>query len=826
MQDYLKGLNERQKEAVLHVDGPLMIIAGAGSGKTKVLTTRIAHLMAGGVDAFNILALTFTNKAAREMKERIEHILGNNEARNLYIGTFHSVFARILRGEAHRLGYPAHFTIYDTDDAKSVIKTVVNEMNLDDKHYKPATVYNRISSAKNALVNAEEYANDYGIQQEDLRSNRPAIAKIFDAYTKRCFRNGAMDFDDLLIKMYELLKNFPEALSKYQRKFKYILIDEYQDTNPAQYEIIKLLGAMHENVCVVGDDAQSIYSFRGATIQNILQFQKDYDDVKVVKLEQNYRSTQNILNVANEIISNNKGQIEKTLFTENVIGEKIRLVRTMSDNDEGKFVADTIQEQKLRNHFSNKDFAILYRTNAQSRAFEEALRRMGIAYTIYGGISFYQRKEIKDYICYLRVLVNPNEEEALKRIINYPARGIGKTSVDRAILAANENNISLWQVLERAREFGYKGGTLEAIENFVLMIKSFSSMLQHKNAYEVAVHVGKQTGFVRELFNDKSTEGVARYENIQELLNSIKEWVESANLPAVEDLVTEGNQAPVDDFQAAPEGGENAEEKNAEGYPEADNIAELPEPEDKSLGAYLQQITLLTDADNKNADADTVKLMTIHAAKGLEFGCVFAAGLEESLFPNAMSINTREELEEERRLFYVVVTRAKQKLWITHANSRYRFGSLIQNEPSRFINEIPEAYLDRSFAGGGSRNGLRSSAFERMRGGDAFGAASRSTAWQAEKQYGAPPGKKKDVTPAYIGPRTQNKLKEHQPSPGFTASDTSGLQAGQKVEHQKFGFGEVIKVEGSAQNPIALVRFEHNGEKKIMLNYAKLRIIS
>lgn len=820
MQEYLKGLNERQKEAVLHMDGPLMIIAGAGSGKTKVLTTRIAHLMANGVDAFNILALTFTNKAAKEMKERIEHILGNNEARNLYIGTFHSVFARILRGEAHRLGYPNHFTIYDTDDAKSVIKAVVNEMNLDDKHYKPATVYNRISSAKNALVNAEEYANDYAIQQEDLRSNRPAIAKIFDAYGKRCFRNGAMDFDDLLIKMYELLKNFPEALSKYQRKFKYILIDEYQDTNPAQYEIIKLLGAMHENVCVVGDDAQSIYSFRGATIENILQFQKDYDDVKVVKLEQNYRSTQNILSVANEIISNNKGQIEKTLFTENVIGEKIRLVRTMSDNDEGKFVADTIQEQKLRNHFNNKDFAILYRTNAQSRAFEEALRRMGIAYTIYGGISFYQRKEIKDYVCYLRVLVNPNDEEALKRIINYPARGIGKTSVDRAILAANENNISFWQVLERAREFGYKGGTLEAIENFVLMIRSFSSMLQHKNAYEVAVHVGKQTNFVKELFNDKSTEGVARYENIQELLNSVKEWVESASLPPVEDENAANQPALVNNVTAALVSGENTE-----GLHDADNTSEVLETEDKSLGAYLQQITLLTDADNKNADADTVKLMTIHAAKGLEFGCVFAAGLEESLFPNAMSINTREELEEERRLFYVVVTRAKQKLWITHANSRYRFGSLIQNEPSRFINEIPEEYLDRSFAGGGARNGLRSPAFERMKG-DAFGTTSRSTAWQAEKQYGAPPGKKQDAAPAYIGPIPQNKLKEHQPSPDFTASDTSGLQAGQKVEHQKFGFGEVIKVEGSAQNPIALVKFDHNGEKKIMLNYAKLHIIS
>src|SRR5689334_7182066 len=467
MQDYLKGLNDQQREAVLHLDGPLMIVAGAGSGKTKVLTTRIAHLMAKGVDAFNILALTFTNKAAKEMKERVERILGNNEARNLYIGTFHSVFARILRAEAHRLGYPNQFTIYDTDDAKSVVKTVVNEMNLDDKTYKPSTVYNRISSAKNALVGPVEYANDYALQQEDLRGNRPAIAQIYDAYVKRCFKNGAMDFDDLLLKFYELLKGFPESLSKYQRKFKYILIDEYQDTNPAQYEIIKLLGAMNENVCVVGDDAQSIYSFRGATIQNILQFQKDYDDVHVVKLEQNYRSTQSILNIANEVIKNNKGQIPKVLWTDNKEGEKIKLVRTMTDNDEGKFVADSIQEQKLRNHYSNKDFAILYRTNAQSRAFEESLRRMGIAYTIYGGISFYQRKEIKDLVAYLRVIVNSKDEEALKRIVNYPARGIGKTSIDKAVLYANENNLSMWEVMERSAEFGIRAGTKEALDDFI-----------------------------------------------------------------------------------------------------------------------------------------------------------------------------------------------------------------------------------------------------------------------------------------------------------------------------------------------------------------------
>ncbi|HEX7844776.1 MAG TPA: UvrD-helicase domain-containing protein, partial [Chitinophagaceae bacterium] len=551
MIDYLQGLNERQKEAVLHTDGPLMIVAGAGSGKTKVLTTRIAHLMKLGVDAFQILALTFTNKAAKEMKERINHILGNSESRNLYIGTFHSVFARILRKEGHRLGYPSDFTIYDTEDAKSVLKTVINELNLDDKHYKPNVVYNRISSAKNALVGPEEYKNDYHIQQEDMRANRPAIGDIYDAYYKRCFKNGAMDFDDLLYQMYRLLKEHPEALARYQTKFRYILIDEYQDTNPAQYEIMKLLGAQHENICVVGDDAQSIYSFRGASIQNILQFQKDYDDVAVIKLEQNYRSTQSILNVANDVIKNNKGQIPKALWTENSEGEKIKLVRTMTDNEEGKFVADSIQEQKLRNHYSNRDFAILYRTNAQSRAFEECLRRMGIPYIIYGGISFYQRKEIKDFIAYLRVIINPRDEEALKRIINYPARGIGKTTIDRTILHANQQNISMWEVLLNAEKFDFRAGTLESINDFVLMIKSFQSMLGKHNAYELAFHVGKQTNIVRELFNDKSAEGVARYENTQELLNSIKEWIET----------------PMNE--------------------------EDGEVGDKSLAAYLQQITLL-----------------------------------------------------------------------------------------------------------------------------------------------------------------------------------------------------------------------------------------
>ena len=777
MQDaYLNGLNEKQLEAVLHIKGPLMIIAGAGSGKTKVLTTRVAHLMHSGVDSFNILALTFTNKAAAEMKERVEKALGNTDARNLYIGTFHSVFARILRAEADKLGYPKSFTIYDTDDSRSVIKAVVNDMGLDDKLYKPNIVHNRISGAKNALVGPAEYAMDTFLKQEDARSNRPAIAEIYASYAARCFKNGAMDFDDLLFKMHELLQNFPEVLHKYQHKFKYILIDEYQDTNPVQYQIAKLLAAVHENLCVVGDDAQSIYSFRGATIENILQFQKDYDDVKLVKLEQNYRSSQSIIGVANYVIKNNVGQIPKELWTENEAGDKIKLVRTMTDNDEGKFVADAIQENKLRNHFYNKDFAILYRTNAQSRSFEESLRRTGIAYKIYGGLSFYQRKEVKDYIAYLRIIANTKDEEGLKRIINYPARGIGKTTMEKCLVIAGEQNITFFEVLEKAKGFGFKAGTLTAIEEFVTMIKYFQNQLTKHNAYDVAVQVGKHTNLVKELFNDKSTEGLARYENIQELLNSIKEWTESPS--------------------------------NDDG-----------ELGDKSLGSYLQQITLITDADNDNGNEDTVKLMTVHAAKGLEFACVFLVGLEESLFPSGMSVNTREELEEERRLFYVAVTRAKKHLWLTYANTRYRYGQLVQNDPSRFIDEMPEDQIDKSSSGGGARNQSSGwgSAYDRMQGGsnkswiDPEKAASKKTE-----------GSKPSYLPV-VPPHTLNK--NHIPSANFTACDPSALEAGTKIEHQKFGFGVIKEIEGSAHNPIAIILFDKNGEKKIMLNYAKLSIV-
>ena len=777
MQDaYLNGLNEKQLEAVLHIKGPLMIIAGAGSGKTKVLTTRVAHLMHSGVDSFNILALTFTNKAAAEMKERVEKALGNTDARNLYIGTFHSVFARILRAEADKLGYPKSFTIYDTDDSRSVIKAVVNDMGLDDKLYKPNIVHNRISGAKNALVGPAEYAMDTFLKQEDARSNRPAIADIYASYAARCFKNGAMDFDDLLFKMHELLQNFPEVLHKYQHKFKYILIDEYQDTNPVQYQIAKLLAAVHENLCVVGDDAQSIYSFRGATIENILQFQKDYDDVKLVKLEQNYRSSQSIIGVANHVIKNNVGQIPKELWTENEAGDKIKLVRTMTDNDEGKFVADAIQENKLRNHFYNKDFAILYRTNAQSRSFEESLRRTGIAYKIYGGLSFYQRKEVKDYIAYLRIIANTKDEEGLKRIINYPARGIGKTTMEKCLVIAGEQNITFFEVLEKAKGFGFKAGTLTAIEEFVTMIKYFQNQLTKHNAYDVAVQVGKHTNLVKELFNDKSTEGLARYENIQELLNSIKEWTESPS--------------------------------NDDG-----------ELGDKSLGSYLQQITLITDADNDNGNEDTVKLMTVHAAKGLEFACVFLVGLEESLFPSGMSVNTREELEEERRLFYVAVTRAKKHLWLTYANTRYRYGQLVQNDPSRFIDEMPEDQIDKSSSGGGARNQSSGwgSAYDRMQGGNnkSWIDPEKSSSKKAE-------GSKPSYLPV-VPPHTLNK--NHIPSANFTACDPSALEAGNKIEHQKFGFGVIKEIEGSAHNPIAIILFDKNGEKKIMLNYAKLSIV-
>lgn len=801
MQDYLVGLNAPQREAVVTLKGPLMIVAGAGSGKTKVLTTRIAHLLSNGVDAFNILALTFTNKAAKEMKERIEKILGNSEARNLYIGTFHSVFARILRSEAPRMGYPSNFTIYDSDDSKSVIKSIIKEMNLDDKTYKPNLVLNRISGAKNALIGPMEYINDYQMQQEDFKASRPAIGKIYKVYTDRCFKNGAMDFDDLLLKMFELLNTFPDMLVKYQQKFKYILIDEYQDTNPVQYKIAKLLAAANENICVVGDDAQSIYSFRGATIENILQFKNDYDDVKIVKLEQNYRSTRTILDVANTVINNNKGQIPKQLWTDNDEGEKINLIKTLTDNDEGKYVADKIEELELRDHFQHGDFAILYRTNAQSRAMEENLRRRGIKYKIFGGLSFYQRKEIKDFIAYLRVVVNTRDEEALKRIINYPMRGIGKTSVEKALYAANTQNITFWEVLTRCREFGFKGATADTISNFVVMIQYFQSLLKDKNAHQVAVEIGKHTNMVKELFNDKTTEGLQRYENVQELLNSIKGWVDNRE-----------NLSQIDEDGIVLE-----EEQRAE------------DPNTMSLGSYLQEVTLLTDADKEGEDDNVVKLMTIHASKGLEFPVVFVVGVEENIFPSAMTINSREDLEEERRLFYVAVTRAKHKLWLTFANNRYRFGSISANDPSRFLSEIPQEYLSVGSVSGGHLGGgygsFGGSNYQKKEYNPSVSKKTYTSNQTNEASKRSLPSRPTNSALPSQAPRnfTQKVAIHH--AVNFVPSDTTNLKEGQKVEHQKFGFGTVSKIEGASHNPIAVVAFERNGEKKLMLNYAKLRIL-
>jgi DNA helicase II / ATP-dependent DNA helicase PcrA len=767
--DYLKELNEQQKEAVLHIDGPLMIIAGAGSGKTKVLTTRIAHLMNSGVDAFRIIALTFTNKAAAEMKERIGHILGTGEAKNLFVGTFHSVFARILRFEAEHLGYSKNFTIYDTDDAKSVLRQLIKEYGYDDKTYKVNVVYNRISSAKNNLIGPGEYKQDWEIQQEDAKNNRPGIGDLYEAYSKKCFKNGAMDFDDILMNMYILLRRFNEVLAKYQHRFKYLRIDEYQDTNLAQYHIIKLLAAVNENICVVGDDAQSIYSFRGATLENIFQFQKDYDNVHVIKLEQNYRSTNTILTAANTIIGNNQNQIPKNLWTDKEGGDKIKVIRTSTDTDEGKSVTSAIIEQKLRYHYSNKDFAILYRTNAQSRSFEENLRRLNIAYRIYGGMSFYQRKEVKDYVAYLRAVMNPNDEEAIRRIINVPARGIGTTSLQKISIYANEKNITFWEALKFSNEVGIKGATHTNIANFVLLIQSTQAQLAKKNAYEIAESIGKESGLLQELNGDKTVEGLARFENIEELLNSIKEFTE----------------IPTEDGELT----------------------------DLDLGSYLQQITLLTDADKNNGEVeDVVKLMTIHAAKGLEFPCVFVVGLEEELFPSAMSLYDREDLEEERRLFYVAITRAKIKLWITNAQYRYRFGSLISNKSSRFIDELPAEMVEHNITISPNQGS----------------GISRPGGWGGNKATTGPGSTVANNSNAIEQKKVvvAQTFSNHVASENFVASAPADIMEGMKVEHQRFGFGIVQKLEGGVHDKKANIKFENEAtEKKMMLNFAKLRIV-
>lgn len=806
MADYLAGLNPEQRGAVEQTTGPVMIIAGAGSGKTRVLTYRIAHLMQQGVDPFNIMALTFTNKAAREMKERIAHIVGT-EAKNLWMGTFHSIFAKILRFEAHRLGYPSNFTIYDTDDSKSLIKSILNEQGLDDKVYKPSMVYNRISAAKNNLISPEAYANDAYIQEEDRSNAKPKMGLVYQLYNDRCFRAGAMDFDDLLFKTNILLRDFPEVLHKYQEKFKYILVDEYQDTNYSQYLIVKKLAAKYENICVVGDDAQSIYAFRGANIQNILNFKSDYPDVKVYKLEQNYRSTKNIVGAANSIIANNVDQLEKVVWTANEEGDTIKVFKALTDNEEGNIVAGNIFETKMNERAQNSEFAILYRTNSQSRSMEEALRKLNIPYRIYGGLSFYARKEIKDLLAYFFLTINPKNEEAFKRVVNYPARGIGKTSLEKMLVVANENGVSLFDVADRAelrQQLGAAAAT--KVGEFANMIKSFSTLLKTQNAYDLASHIASSSGLLKELYNDRTPEGVSRYENIQELLNGIKEFVDSEDEIGVLE----------DDLQKLEQGGMvNAD--TGEVYNNTNRA--------KTLDEFIKDIALLTDADNDDpADNDKVSLMTIHASKGLEYNFVYVVGLEENLFPSHLSLNARADLEEERRLFYVALTRAKKRAVLTHAETRYRWGNLVVSEPSRFIEELEDKYVEHH-----SRKkekpettylGMNRNPFTQQ----------RQEAYVPREKKVQPQPQGEPVIPKVTVPGNFKKVTANTPvkntaNPDFVASNPADLKMGMDVEHERFGFGKIVNLEGSDNDIKATVFFQGVGQKQLLLRYAKLKIV-
>jgi DNA helicase II / ATP-dependent DNA helicase PcrA len=756
---YLDELNHAQKEAVLSIDGPMMVIAGAGSGKTRVLTYRIAHLIELGVDPFSILSLTFTNKAAKEMKERIGKIIGDDESRNIWMGTFHSVFSRILRIECEKINYPRNFTIYDTADSKSLVKTVIKEMRLDDKVYKPGVVYNRISSAKNNLISPKAYAEDPEITSEDKMAGRPRLAEIYATYKNRCFRAGAMDFDDLLFNTNVLLRDHPDVLHKYQHRFRYILVDEYQDTNFSQYLIIKKLAAAHENVCVVGDDAQSIYAFRGANIQNILNFKQDYPGFKIFKLEQNYRSTKVIVNAANSIIDKNKDQIKKTVWTDNPDGTPIIVHKASSDNDEGQFVSSRIFDLKNQFKATHKDFAILYRTNAQSRAFEEALRKINLPYRIYGGLSFYQRKEIKDLLAYFRLTANPQDEEAFKRIVNYPARGIGKTSLEKLFIAANDADLSLWETIEKSNEVQTDLGNaaLGKLREFTTTIKSFQALIQSQSAYDIGQHIATTSGLLRDLYQDKSPEGVARYENIQELL----------------------------EFSDSGEGsGKNGI---------------------RTLADFLLDVALLTDADNDDGDDDKIALMTIHSAKGLEFPYVFIVGMEENLFPSQMAMNSREELEEERRLFYVAITRAEKEACLSYATTRYRWGNLIFADVSRFIDEIDESYLDRKDLLVGKR--LKSF-------NDDFSSARKG--FNSIPTPGSVKGLFNELKPSSEAPAAPKVT-------GSIANPTE-IIVGMEVIHSRFGKGKVLSIEGVGENSKATVFFPSAGQKQLLLKFAKLEL--
>jgi DNA helicase-2/ATP-dependent DNA helicase PcrA len=775
MKHHIDRLNEAQQQPVLQKDGPMIIIAGAGSGKTRVLTIRIAYLMSQGVDPFNILALTFTNKAAREMKHRISEIVGSNEAKNLWMGTFHSVFARILRAEADKLGYPSNFTIYDTQDSVRLISAIIKEMQLDKDIYKPKQVYGRISSYKNNLITVKAYFNDPELQEADAMSKKPRLGEIYSNYVDRCFKAGAMDFDDLLLKTNELLNRFPEVLHKYQMRFKYILVDEYQDTNHSQYLIVRALSDRFQNICVVGDDAQSIYAFRGANINNILNFQKDYEGVKTYRLEQNYRSTKNIVEAANSIIEKNKTKLDKVVWTANDPGPKIRVHRSVTDAEEGRFVAATIWEEKMNHQLDNGKFAILYRTNAQSRAMEDALRKRDIPYRIYGGLSFYQRKEIKDVLCYLRLVINPKDEEALIRVINYPARGIGDTTVEKLTIAANHYKRSIFEVMQNIDRIDLKlnNPTKNKLKDFVTMIQSFQVINENHDAFYVAEHVTKKTGLVQELKKDATPEGIARIENIEELLNGIRDF-------------TEG-QKEVADARGA-------------------------------LSEFLEDVALATDLDKDTGDDDRVALMTIHLAKGLEFPYVFVVGMEEDLFPSAMSMSTRSELEEERRLFYVALTRAEKQAYLTYAQSRYRWGKLTDREPSRFIDEIEGQYLEYLTP---TENNYR---YKPMIDSDIFGDVDKSKLRLSKPIGGTPP---KYITDNE--PKSDINIRKLKPvgakSGGSPNLFDDKLTVGNVVMHERFGKGEIVNLEGAGADKKAEIRFEVGGIKKLLLRFAKLDVI-
>jgi len=767
MEKLLKDLNEPQQKAVMHTEGPSMVLAGAGSGKTRVLTYRVAYLVAKGVDPFRILALTFTNKAAREMKERITTLVGK-EAMNVWMGTFHSIFARVLRIDGSRLGYTPRFTIYDTDDSKRLLRNIIKEMNLDPKVYQHGYVLHRISSAKTAMVSARQYNDDPERIQADHMNGKPQIGQIYLQYQQRLKKSDAMDFDDLLFNMNILLDSFPDLLLKYQRKFEYILVDEYQDTNVCQYLIIKKLAANNENICVVGDDAQSIYAFRGANIQNILNFRRDYPDHQVFKLEQNYRSTKNIVNAANSIIENNKDQIFKKIWTANDEGNRLRLIRAKSDTEEGTLVANAIFEIKMNQQLGNHAFAILYRTNAQSRSFEESLRRMNIPYKIYGGLSFYQRKEIKDLLAYFRLTVNNKDEDALVRVISYPARGLGQTTVERVLVRAKDKGASPWDVISDPFYFALEvnAPTRQKLINFATMIRSFSAQLESKSAYDLARLIANSTGLMKDLQEDTSPEGISRLENIEELLNAISEFME---LPVPE-----------------PEEGQ------------------LPKPF-RTLDEFMQEVALITDADDKDKDdRNHVSLMTVHAAKGLEFPHIFIVGLEENLFPSFQSLNNRADLEEERRLFYVAITRGMQSVTLSYAENRYRWGDLISADPSRFIDEIDARFIEVPKK-------------VKISGFDDFNTVIGADTPELKKSISINPD-----------PKKLKKLSTFNKFPSSTpeASDhLDSLQVGMVVEHQRFGRGKVISLEGKGNDKKALVFFQAVGQKQLLLRFAKLKIL-